>query len=73
MKKIVKLNLKKDIIVNLDQSESSNIKGGGFTAGCTDGCTGSVAGCTWWNCTEAGCTADCDTLMICNSWSPCGY
>ena len=72
MKKIKKLSLNKEVIANLDQLESSNIKGG-FSGGCTDGCTGSFVACSAWNCSKGNCTDDCDTLMICASWSPCGY
>ncbi|WP_298418538.1 class I lanthipeptide [uncultured Kordia sp.] len=49
------------------------INGGalGFTSGCTDGC-GSVGGATMWNCTNADCTADCDTF-VCDTRELCTY
>jgi len=59
MKKI-KLKLEKETISNLNE-----VKGGyggdlkGFSDGCTDGCPLLK---TWFNCTEASCTADCGTI-----------
>ena len=48
------LSLNKKSVSNLNPE---NITGGGFTAGCTDGCTPYQ---TAWNCTRGGdCTADC--------------
>lgn len=49
-----KLNLSKKIITNLNE-----VKGGGFTDGCTDGCSPAQ---TAWNCTAGGnCSGDCGT------------
>lgn len=67
-----KLSLNKETISNLD---SSKIKGGqiGFTGGCTDGCGGSVLYCSQWNCTNQDCTADCNTIEVCNSMHTCQH
>jgi len=50
------LSLNKKSVSNLN---TNDLVGGGFTAGCTDGCTPFQ---TEWNCTRVGgnCTADCD-------------
>lgn len=48
-----KLILEKKVITNLN-----DIKGGGFTAGCTDGCSPAHS---VWNCTQGACSADCAT------------
>ena len=47
------LNLNKKSVSNLN---SEAINGGGFSDGCTDGCTPFQ---TALNCTRANCTADC--------------
>ena len=78
MRKTKKLSFNKQVIAQLDQSESSNIRGGGYTAGCTDGCTGSDFMCTAWNCTDNNCTNNCDTEQICSAYTCtadriCGY
>ena len=53
MKKVnKKLSLSKKIISDLD-----SVKGGAFTGGCTDGCSPFA---TAWNCTNGGCTTDCE-------------
>ncbi|WP_430410275.1 class I lanthipeptide [Kordia sp.] len=51
--KLSGLNLNKKSISNLN---SEAINGGGFSDGCTDGCTPAQ---TWLNCTRANCTDDC--------------
>jgi hypothetical protein len=67
-----KLIISKEVISSLDDTNLSNLKGGQtevrvplediqWSGGCTDGCTGSVFLCTYWNCTKADCTADCGT------------
>ncbi|WP_046755105.1 class I lanthipeptide [Kordia jejudonensis] len=52
-KALTGLELNKKSISNLN---SDAINGGGFSDGCTDGCTPAQ---TWFNCTQANCTADC--------------
>lgn len=52
------LSLNKKSISNLS---STKVKGRGFTSGCTDGC-GSIS-VSHWNCTQANCTADCNSLV----------
>ncbi|WP_046755106.1 class I lanthipeptide [Kordia jejudonensis] len=47
------LALNKKSISNLNKEA---INGGGFSDGCTDGCSPAQ---TWLNCTQADCTADC--------------
>ncbi|WP_165026976.1 TIGR04149 family rSAM-modified RiPP [Dysgonomonas sp. ZJ279] len=59
MKKLKKLTLNKSIVANLGNDELNQLKGGGFTSGCTDGCTTSVIGQSYWNCTNTNCTNDC--------------
>jgi len=61
-----KLSLNKETISNLN-----DVKGGWFTGGCTDGCGGSVMYCSQWNCTKQDCTADCNTIEVCNSMHTC--
>ena len=63
------LALNKKSISNLN---STGLNGGlaGFTSGCTDGCGPLTA--TMWNCTEANCTADCDTF-VCDTNAFCTY
>jgi len=63
MKKKIKLNKKK--IAELDKQTASQVKGGGTTSGCTDGC--SILA-TWWNCTSATCTADCSSNPSCTTY-----
>jgi len=60
MKKIKKLTLNKETIAQLTSDDQREIRGGGWTAGCTDGC-GSLA--TWLNCSNADCTNDCDACV----------
>ena len=57
MKKLKKLTLNKIDVANLSKDEQEQLKGGGWSAGCTDGCTPLQ---THGNCTNANCTADCD-------------
>lgn len=64
MKKVnKKLSLSKKIISDLD-----SVKGGNFTGGCTDGCSPFA---TAWNCTNGGCTNDCeDSVDVLLSQTP---
>lgn len=50
-----KLELTKESITVLNGDSLDNLRGGGFTAGCTDG----LHCHTLWNCTRADCTNDC--------------
>lgn len=52
-KTLTGLALNKKSISNLNKE---TINGGGFSDGCTDGCTPAQ---TWLNCTRANCTNDC--------------
>ena len=67
-KKLKGLNLNKKSISNLDGNQ---VNGGGFTQGCTDGCTPLQ---TAWNCSRGNCTGDCDNgaTYICSNICPSG-
>ncbi|MDR3340749.1 MAG: class I lanthipeptide [Candidatus Symbiothrix sp.] len=72
-----KLIISKEVISSLNDVSLSNVKGGAaidweeapdtgvetawWTGGCSDGCGGSLALCTWLRCTNTACTADCGT------------
>lgn len=45
---------KKETLKNLEENK---IKGGGWSSGCTDGCT--TLTFTYWNCSKANCSGDC--------------
>ncbi len=62
-----KLSLNKESIARLNKDEMNGIQGGGWSAGCTDGC-GTAK--TWLNCTQADCTRDCGTIS-CGSRAFC--
>ncbi|MBF0575456.1 hypothetical protein [Dysgonomonas sp. GY617] len=51
--KKINLNLEKDVIAFLNEDSMSEMKEGGWTSGCTDGCSPAQS---WTNCTNAGCT-----------------
>lgn len=53
-----KLSLNKQTISNLSRDGGANRIN--WTGGCTDGCGGSASFASMWNCTNQGCTADCE-------------
>lgn len=65
MKKKKTLKFSKETVTKLDKNSAKMINGGklAMTAGCTDGCGPLTK--THWNCTEATCTADCDSAINC--------
>ncbi|UCS92404.1 class I lanthipeptide [Echinicola marina] len=63
-----KLSLGKKTIAKLGRNEMSQIQGGAFTDGCTDGC-GPLQ--TAWNCTYQDCTVNCTTGNNTNVQSGC--
>nr|WP_297169241.1 class I lanthipeptide [uncultured Dysgonomonas sp.] len=58
MKKLKKLELRKEIISSLGKDEQSDLKGG-FSGGCSDGCLSAITHTNLWNCSNANCTVDC--------------
>jgi hypothetical protein len=58
-KKLKGLRLNKKSISKLHQEQV----GGGFTEGCTDGCTPFQSE---WNCTDGNCTGDCGNGLTLN-------
>lgn len=67
MKKKKVLKFSKETVTRLDNNSQKSINGGlAWTGGCTDGC-GTTK--TWLNCTEATCTADCETRINCSPTS----
>lgn len=57
-----KLSLNKETISNLNSAmgQKGNVTVTFWiTGGCTDGCGGSAGLASWWNCTQGGCTNDC--------------
>lgn len=60
--KKINLNLEKDVIAFLNEDSMSEMKGGGWTSGCTDGCSPAQS---WGPCTNANCTYDCGSNQLC--------
>jgi len=71
-KKIKKLSFEKVSGLNLGENQSKEIKGGGWTGGCSDGCPSFFE--TSWNCTKTNCTGDCSGEWNCFTSDLCtGY